>query len=353
MSNFTWSKEEIEKNKISNALKEELIKEIDNVDESTTLSFKNSRTSTFREFKKRYKLDKEEQKRELGGIKDTSLHFVGEVDKDFYQTYDISCSKIIPEDLIQMSIKFYAFLNDPLLTKEYATYLLRERKHININYADGKNLTKVYKGCTKKDQNRDIYITYYIENKLTDFVYFLHETAHMLSCRLFQDKMNPLIKKHFREVEAYFIEFMVCYFLGIGTKEEAFKDTLLFNVLEEAYDKAKNLVIQDLAAKHIFMPSDARIKKELQSLQIGDNISPLNQYISNFYGHLIDRYNSIMIAYDLYSSCSDDIEKALYEYKRFLTTDITDIEELFKEFNITYPNDECKNALGAIKKFKK
>lgn len=352
MSNFAWSREEIEKNQISNALKEELIKEIDNVDERTTFSFKNSRTSSFKEFKKRYKLDKEEQERNLGKINDTSLYFVGEVERDFYQTYDIVCPKIIPEDLIQKSIKFYAFLNDSLLAKEYASYLLRERKHINIDYAEGKNLAKIYKGCTKKDQNRDIYITYYIENKLTDFVYFLHETAHMLSYRLFQDKMNPLIKKHFREVEAYFIEFMACYFLGIETEEEAVKDTLTFNVLEEAYDKAKNLVIQDLAAKHIFMPSDARIKKELQSLQISDNISPLKQYLSSFYGQLIGRYNSIMIAYDLYSSCNDDIEKALYEYKRFLTTNITDIEKLFKEFNITYPYDECKNALGAIKKFK-
>lgn len=351
MSNFMWSKNEIKENGISEVLKQELCKELENVDEKTTLSYKNSRTSTFREFKKRYRRDKKTQKIDLGGITDTSLSFVQELDKEIYQPFDTACPSIIPENLIQFSIKFYSFLNDPMLTKEYMLYLLNERNHINIGYAEGQNVTKLYKGCIKKDQTTSIYLSYYIENNLTDFINYLHETAHVLATKLFRDKMNPLIKKHFIEVEAYFIEFLACYFLGIDTKDETLKDTLIFKSLEEVYDRGKTLIIQDLAAKHIFRPKDTRIKEELEKLSITNEISPLDEYLKNYYGQIKDIYNSILIAYDLYSSCNDDIEECLYEYKRFLLSDITDPTKLFKEFNITYPYDECKNAIQAIKRF--
>lgn len=352
MSNFEWSKDEINESEISNALKQELIGEIKNVDEKTSILYRSKYTKNFKDFKTRYKKDKKQVSETFSEIKDTSIDFAKEFELNTLDTtkYIMHCTP--PEELIRESIKFYTFLNDPDLTKEYMSYLMRERRHINILNMEGKNIAKIIKGRAIKVNNGDVYISLYKENILGDLTAFIHETGHMLSFKLFNDKMNPLIQFHFREFEAFLLEFIACKYVGIIYKDEEMKDNLILETLRSAYDFARRSVVQDIAAKSLLFPNDKKIKKQLIELGLNENTLPVEEYLKANYGITKDGYNSVMAAYDIYCKFENDLEKCLYEYKRFLTSSLTDVSSLYSEFGITYPYDGCKNATNAIRKLR-
>lgn len=348
MSTFSWKKDEIDKN-LPDFLREELYQELDNEDEKISLSYKAKHTDSFKDFKRRYRIDKEEQKRELSGLKDTTLTLVQEMGQGRYDMSSYQIVNMTPEDIIKASIKFYSYLKDPDLTKTYMQYLINEREHINIQSAEGKNISKLINGRAISTEKENVYISLYMKNFITDIISFIHETAHMLSLKLFVDHMNPLIKKHFREIEAYYIEFLSCIFLGMEFTSVEVKDSLIFDTLEDAYNNAYVITIQNFASKFLFIPNNKKVNKYLNSLGLKDEKDDVSIYLRRNYGTQINRYNSIMIAFDLFSNYQNDLEAGLSEYKRLLTSNITDIESLLSEFNITYTKDNCEKALNAAR----
>lgn len=351
MSTFTWKKDEIDKN-LPNYLKNELYQEMDNEDEKTSLSYLAKHTDTFKDFKKRYKYDKEIQEKDLPDLKDTTYTLAFEMNTNRYSITQYTLPQMTVEDLIKYSIKFYSYLRDPDLTHVYMNYLINERAHINIQNIGGRNITKVIRGRAIANDSKNVYISFYMKNILTDIIEYIHETAHMISLKLYVDKMNPLISKHFRELEAYYIELLASNFLGIEYKSAGIQDMLILNILEGAYDNAYAAIIQDIVAKHFIMPSQKRVNKELKKIGLKEEKDNISIFTRKNYGVAKDRYNSIMIAFDLFTNYQNDLEKGLSEYKRLLTSNISNIKELFSEFNITYTDNGCENAINATRKLK-
>ena len=261
--------------------------------------------------------------------------FTQEVSSAYLTSVCFNETNITPELLTNISKEFYKQLNDPeilsIIEKIYdpTTHLFRIEKE-----QDNKQISEYVKGRVHKDIDNGLVIgSVYTKGNLLDIAIFNHETGHMISGLLFGKDINPAFYYFLKEVESYYFELLIGYFVKDKYKLEESSKLFRLYRLSSAAKTVYPMKIQDLIVANKTKDISI-INEQLLPYKIQIEKEGINESLRNDLYTAVGNLNSYIIALELVKRTLDDPEFGLYSFKQLLTSKKEDLKNILDESKI-------------------
>ncbi len=347
MTNFNWTREDIMNSNLSEEYKEMLLAELEGklttFDPTNTRANLQSHLELGRNFREAMK-----DLRELDPkMVDVSLNECLNYAPDEEVLINIHLPYLTPEILVGEILYAFDSLNDKAISE--AAHILTDPKngHLRITEAsDANQLCDEVRGrCIKNPYQNVVFASYYMRKRLTDFTTLSHEIGHMLSMNLFGTNLNPIVRNYLTELEAYYFEFLCANYLDKVTTDPRLIHASINDRLVKSIDYMWCIRKQYILSKYLVKPSVKRLNKDLARISNADRVSEDNYFELYRFptSYINDMTHSVLAAADLAKQTIEDPEKGIALFKMFMTSDKTNLRDLYRDANITYLDDECSS----------
>ena len=357
MAMYSWDINNI-KNNISDSRKvESLSDEYNNIADKETENIFN-RTETFRSFKKQFRRDFITMCRISEEMTEYTFELFKKVNLKDLAIIELPSQETEDEILVSNIIKFFEYLGDKDILKQIKDLLNPNNHYLSIKSAKDDQMAKIVRGRVIKGEDKQtVYGSFYKKGTDEDIVILTHEIGHMLSHRLFGDNQNPITQLFLTEVESYYMELLMGYYLGEVYDREKLAQCFRTNRLTKIIDNAWDIHIQAIMDSYMLCVNYKGLDKDLKKEGYIHDITPedfkLYTKIKPIYKAKM--INSYMVAIELFRRTIEDKEKGIETYKKLFTSDITDYNKLLKKYKLNYlENDDTFNCmLNESKELKK
>ncbi len=347
MKQFNWRTEDILNSKLSDRYKDILLSELEG-----TMAY-NDPSNTHKNIPSHWEFIKEfhEAMNELDALSskmsDISLNECLHFKPDDELIINVPLRDLTKESLVSEVATFFDTLDDKEISRIIREIINPDNNRLRIgDYDENNPICEEVRGrCIKDNANNIVFASYYMKKNLADFTTLTHEIAHMLSAYLFGNDINPLIKNYLGETEAYYFELLSAYYIDkMLTKPEYLH--IAFNMrLVKSIDYLWHIRKQYILASHLIKPRLKTLNKELKRLE---NASLLDErtYLELYRfktAYINNMIHSFLAATDLFYQTVDDRRQGLKNFKDFMQSSRTTIEDLYSKSGITYLDDGCLN----------
>lgn len=341
---YKWEKNMIESldSEIKDLLEKELNNEISKIDPSVSTYLSPSK------FKRLYKTYLIYLKSVSSYIYKSQEKLIKTTLDTSLQTYRLPNQNITDEILIQIVLEFIKETKDKELIDTYNKLIDKNNHLLNIDsFSENIPLCNHIKG-RHINYNGKQFVSIYTNGNIEDALLLSHEYGHFLASLL---KRGPITYHFLKEFESFYLELLITDFISNTLDDSKLRDVLMSNkalstqsdILLAAYYKEMNSLITS--------PTKEKLNKILQRKYNASTAitPPLEELYSDSFINDIKRLHSRLFAFSIYDLYKNDLEKAIYIYKRIIRSKIDIIDELYEIFNIDYSN----YTNGYIKELKK
>lgn len=336
-----WNIKDIKESNLPNEVKEIIEREY-NGETLSTLDPNNysQRTHTYQEFKEEYKKYLVFLVQLLG-----DNYFFTDILHKRYQFDDIEKygfgeTDLTDEDLLEHVLDFYDWIGDEEIYVTMSKLLDEKNGHIRIQPYDESNpICKEVRGRCIKPKTGDVFMSYYMRGTSEDLSILGHETGHMLSHALFNDKINPIVSGFLSETESYLFELLMNSYIANELNLPDLALHLEANRTQKTVDTIWNIRAQQILYRQFGnKPNLKRLTRILnkEGLQIDYTKANFNDITTFNLFELHHLLHSHLVALHFYKRIMEDQEKGINEFKRFMTSDKQSTYALFNESGIYY-----------------
>ena len=336
-----WNIEEIKSSNLPDEVKEIIEREY-NGETLSTLDPNNysQRSLTYQEFKKNY----QEYLVYLVQLLGDNYFFTDILHKrykyDEVEKYGFQETDLSDEDLLEHVLDFYDWIGDEEIYITMSKLLDSKNGHIRIQpFDEGNPICKEVRGRCIKPKDGSVFMSYYMRGTSEDLSILGHETGHMLSHALFNQSINPIVSGFLSETESYLFEMLMNSYIANELNLPDLALHLEANRTQKTIDTIWNMRAQQILYRQFgSKPNMNRLSRKLtkEGLTIKyDQTNFKDITIFNLFElhHLL---HSHLVALHFYKRITEDQEKGIEEFKRFMTSKQQSTYGLFNESGIYY-----------------